>query len=97
MDDEHVADGLNRVALGVLQHSRASMATWPCGSQSTANMSAAGAAMVRWTSMRSLMDPDRVSERPRRDELVWVKRSIGKLVDEAGENLGQRGCGRHDA
>ena len=33
------------------------MATWPCGSQSTAKMSAAGAAMVRWTSMRSLMDP----------------------------------------
>ena len=59
-------------------------------------MSAAGAAMVRWTSMRSLMDPDRVSE-VGHDELVWVKRSIGKLVDEAGENLGQRRCGRHDA
>ena len=40
--------------------------------------------------------PDRVSE-VGHDDPVWVKRSFGKLVDEAGENLGQRGCGRHDA
>src|SRR6187200_1635365 len=34
----------------------ASIATWPCGSQSTAKTSAAGADMVRGTSMRSVMD-----------------------------------------
>src|SRR3954467_3440608 len=33
----------------------ASMTTWPWGSHRTAKMSAAGAAMVRWTSMRSVM------------------------------------------
>src|SRR4030081_1617008 len=33
----------------------ASIATWPCGSQRTAKMSADGAAMVRWTSMRSVI------------------------------------------
>src|ERR1700737_4856256 len=30
-------------------------APWPCGSERTAKRSAAGAAMVRWTSMRSVM------------------------------------------
>src|ERR1700760_1432292 len=33
----------------------ASIATWPCGSHKTAKTSAGGAAMVRWTSMRSVM------------------------------------------
>ena len=41
------------------------MATWPWGSQRTAKISAAGAAMVRWTSMRAVIGESfQYSDRP---------------------------------
>src|SRR6478735_529475 len=57
----------------------ASMATWPWGSQRTAKISAAGAAMVRWTSIRSVIG--RVE--PRFVGRQWEMGSLSGILDRA--------------